>query len=416
MPRLALFVLILAACAPTIPAAYRPTAPAASREQLRARATRIVSLHGTVTDVKSHGFVLRARDGRVDVTLSSRTVLRGHLHDGDYAQVVGRGMRPDRARYVAIWRSPPPLQTVSGRIEASTKLGFSLDLAGSSSATIVVLSSSTKTPSLTVGEDVTVNGFGSVARGIVATRVSVDTASASPSPTPNATPAPTTTPVATATPKPTPTPRPTPTPTAAPTPKGIALSPGEIVGEDNLFTPPDADTSTGGQSQTVDGIPCEPTMFNNYHVHVYVGLYVAGKQVAIPDQIGMYQPGPISNGYTNTATCFYYIHTHDASGMVHLEAPQNAAVSTSLFTLQNVFDIWGMTVGPNNFGPFTGKVRIFIGQAKLGTTIVKPSSYSEYFGDPNAIALYSHQAIWFEVGPPYNVPPYIPEIVFYNEY
>lgn len=166
----------------------------------------------------------------------------------------------------------------------------------------------------------------------------------------------------------------------------------------------------------VDGIPCAPTMYNNYHVHAYVGLYVNGKQIAIPDQIGMYQPGAISNGYTNTATCFYYIHTHDASGMIHIESPENEPDSVSIYTLHNVFDVWGMTVGPNNVGPFTGTVRTFVGRANYGTTTVSPSSYTEYFGDPNAIALYSHEAIWFEVGPPYYTPPYIPEIVFYNEY
>ena len=358
-------------------------------------------LHGVVTGATFAKFVLRTHGGRIDVDVSSRTVLHGRVRDGEYAQVVGRGMHPDRARYVALWHSRPPKISVTGRIASYNALGYSLDRAGSSSATVVVLSSSTKSPaSLSPGDDVTVDGFGSPSRGIVATRITIEAASPSPSPSPTLAP--------TATPQPTPTP--------GPTPKGIAMSPGEIVGEDNLFTPPDADTASGGQSQTVDGIPCNPTMFNNYHVHVYVGLYVNGKQVAIPDQIGMFQPGPPQDGYTDTATCFYYVHTHDASGLIHLESPESADVSASLFTLQNLFDVWGMNVGPNNFGPFTGAVRIFIGRAKLGTTTVSPSSYTEYLGDPNAIALYSHQAIWFEVGPPYYTPPYIPKIVFYNEY
>lgn len=400
MPRLAPLVLCsVAACSPVMPALDR--SPVAAPAQ-RANAS-VVSLHGTVEDVTSDRFVLRMHGARIGVDLSSQTVIRGRLRAGTFAQVVGRGVRPDRARYVAVWQSAPPLLTVSGRIVASSRIGFSLDRSGSSSSTVVVLASSTKTPpSLPLGEAVTVVGFGSPARGIVATRVAPEAPSPSPSPT--------TSPVPTATPEP------TPTPTPGPTPKGIALNPGEVVGKDNVFAPPDADSSSGGQSQAVDGILCKPMMFNNYHVHVYVGLYVGGKQVAIPDQIGMYQPGAVENGYTNTATCFYYIHTHDASGMVHLESPVNAAVGDSLFTLHNVFDVWGMSVGRNNVGPFAGTVRIFIGRAKLGTTTVSPSSYSEYFGDPNAIALYSHQAIWFEVGPPYFTPPYIPEIVFYNEY
>ncbi|HZY98666.1 MAG TPA: hypothetical protein VFE36_03765 [Candidatus Baltobacteraceae bacterium] len=424
MPRLAQFaVCFVAACVPvacdvqgtnvTVPGTRARGRPATATAI--ASAAGVVSLRGTVADAKSAKFVLRTHDGRFGVDISSRTTLRGRLHNGEYAQVVGHGLRPDRARYVAFWKSRPPMLSVTGRIASSSELGFSLDRAGSSSATIVVISSSTKTPpALSPGENVTVEGFGSAARGIVATRVAVDAASPSPSPaasvTPSATPAPTPTPVATA------TPTPARTPTPAPTPRGIALEPGKVVGQDDLFTPPDGNTPSGGQSQTIDDITCAPTMYDNYHVHVYIGLYVNGKQVAIPDQIGMYQPGAISNGYTNTATCFYYIHTHDASGLIHLESPQTAAVSDSMYTLQNVFDVWGISVGPNNFGQFTGAVRIFIGRAPLGTTTVSSSSYTEYLGDPNSMALYSHQAIWFEVGPPYYEPPYIPLIRFYNEY
>jgi hypothetical protein len=418
MPRVAPPVIcFIVICALGACAAEKAGVPAvigivdrSSAATAKAAAAHLASLHGTIENVTSARFVLRTNDGKVSVDLSWHTVVRGRLRNGRYAQVVGRGARRDRARYVAVWRSPPPQLTLTGRIAGSSELGFSLERAGSP-ATIVVIASSTKTPpALQAGEEVTVVGFGSPARGIVAARISPSAGSPSPSPSASAAPSPTVTPVSTA------TPNPTPTPTPGPTPEGISLQPGKVVGEDDMFAPPDGDSSTGGQSQAIDGIPCVPSMYNNYHVHVYVGLYVNGKQMAIPDQIGMYQPGQISNGYTNTATCFYYIHTHDASGMIHIESPEDQPVSASIYTLQNVLDVWGMTVGPNNVGPFTGTVRTFIGRAKLGTTTVSPTSYAEYFGDPNAIALYSHEAIWFEVGPPYYTPPYIPEIVFYNEY
>jgi cell division septation protein DedD len=390
-------------------------------------AARIVALEGIVASVRSNRFVLRTRDGRLGVRVSAHTVFVGRLRKGAYVQVVGIGMRPDRARYVAAWKSPPPLLTVSGRIAASSTLGFSLDRAGSSSATIVVIASSTKTPpSLPVGEEVTVVGFGSAVRGIVATRISPGVASPSPSASPtasataNATPTATATPKPTATPSPTPTPQPTPTPRPTPTPtpmRGFSLQNGGVIGTDDLFTPPDGDTPSGGQSQMVDGIPCAPTMSENaYHVHVYLGLLVNGKQVAIPDQIGLYQPGPISDGYTNTAKCFYYIHTHDATGKIHIESPSTAPRNSSLFTLQNVLDVWGTTVNSNGVGPFQGPLRVFIGQAAYGSQYVQPSSYYEYFGDPNAIALYSHMAIWLEVGAPYYTASSLPLINFENEY
>lgn len=408
MPRAVPVVACLVAASVLVACAVRsgiPGAPAVERlvDAAVPHAPNVVSLHGRVENVKSHRFILRTHDGRIGVELSSQTVVRGRLRAGAYAQVVGRGERPDRAGYVAVWQARPAAVSVSGRIETSNALGFFLGRSGSSATTIVVLSSSTKTPSaLPVGDEVTVEGFGSAARGIVATRVSLDAATPSPSPS--------------AAPTPTAIPTPTPTPTAAPTPpRGISLYDGEVVGTDNLFTPPDSDAPSGGQSQTVDGIPCAPTMtVNAYHVHVYLGLYVNGRQVAIPDQIGLYQPGPASNGFTNTATCFYYIHTHDASGKIHIESPSTALKSSSMFALQNVLDVWGMTVNSNGVGPFQGPVRVFIGRAKYGTQYVYPSSYSEYFGDPNAIALYSHMAIWLEVGAPYVTTP--PEINFETEY
>ena len=407
--RLAVFALCcIAGCVPVACADQTGSVPGPLAGDRSTAATvsqtiaRGVSLRGTVSAVKSDRFVLHTRKGSIDVDILHRTVVRGRLRAGAYAQVVGRGVRPDRARYVALWHSPPPRQVVTGRVEASNELGFSLEPAGSSSATTVVLSSSTKIPSsISVGDEVTVDGFGSAVRGIVATRVA--TAASSPSPTTSAAP--------------TPTPRPTPTPTPGPTPKPIVLYPGEIVGADNLFTPPDGDTAAGGQGKTVDGIPCAPTMSENaYHVHAYLGLYVGGKQVAIPDQIGLHDPGPISHGFTNTAQCYYYIHTHDASGMVHIESPSTAPISSSIYQLGNVFDVWGISVNGNGVGPFSGQVRVFTGRAKLGTTTVQPSSYSEYFGDPNAIALYSHEVIWLQVGPPYYTPPYLPEIVFETEF
>lgn len=64
---------------------------------------------------------------------------------------------------------------------------------------------------------------------------------------------------------------------------------------------------------------------SNYHVHAFVGIIVNGKQIALPDGLGMKSPGADSGGVTSTASCFYYLHTHEASGVVHIEDPSNAA-------------------------------------------------------------------------------------------
>jgi hypothetical protein len=360
----------------------------------------MLALDGTISHVERDRFTLHtASNGRVVVDTSRHTIFHnGPPKRGEFAQAVGPGSTSERALYVALWPSQPPSFDVTGTIGAASPVGFMLN--ASPKAVLVVLSSATVMPAVYVGEAVIVSGAGSLRRGIVAVAITTP----SPPPTPTPTPVPT----------PIPTPPPTPTPTPKPTPTPLVLFPGAVIGEDNEFVPADGDAPGGGQSQTVDGIPCAGSFDNNYHVHAFLGILVNGTQIALPDQIGFYKPGPISHGYTGAAQCFYYLHTHDASGMVHVESPSSAPLSGTLFALKNVLDVWGMTLGPNNVGPFAGQVRAFTATVPLKT--LTASNYVESGGDPNAIPLYSHEAIWLEVGPTFVVPPYLPAVTFYTEY
>jgi hypothetical protein len=204
--------------------------------------------------------------------------------------------------------------------------------------------------------------------------------------------------------------------TATPTPMpSILIEPGGINGLDNQFTPNDGDTSRGGNGQTVDGIPCAPSMVENkYHVHAFVGIMVNGKEIALPDAIGMYLSGAESNGYTNSAKCFYYIHTHDATGLVHFESPSTASLGTSIYTLGNFLDVWGQTITSTSFGPFTGPLHIFYALTPLGN--LNSGTYYQYSGAPRAIAFHSHEAIWIEVGSTYVPASRLPKIRFYTQY
>jgi hypothetical protein len=222
---------------------------------------------------------------------------------------------------------------------------------------------------------------------------------------------------------PTVSPTPTPTPTASPAPSTQTINtyPGAVFGTDNLFTPNDGDTSSGGQGQPVDGITCDATMSNNYHVHAYVGVYVNGQRVATPDAIGIVGAEEPSSGFINYGKCFYDIHTHDASGYVHFESadPTGVPITGALFTTKNLFDIWGIQVNAQQFGQFTGPMRVYTsGQVYRGGrtngTFVSSSTYTQWTGDPNAIPIYSHEVIFFEVGPTY--PVQLPNVNFYTEY
>jgi hypothetical protein len=205
--------------------------------------------------------------------------------------------------------------------------------------------------------------------------------------------------------------------TVTPTPMAtINTSPGRVIGLDDQFTPNDGDTPSGGNGQTVDGLACSPTMYGSgteYHIHVFLGLLVNGKQIAIPDAIGMHDPGTETNGLTNSARCYYAIHTHDAEGYIHVEADSTAPYSAVLYTLGNLLDIWGEPITATQFGPFKGPVTIFYATTPLRD--VYSGTYYQYSGAPRAITLASHKTIWIEVG---TVVPAsrLPKIHFYSEY
>jgi hypothetical protein len=198
---------------------------------------------------------------------------------------------------------------------------------------------------------------------------------------------------------------------------GIDTSPGKIDGIDDRFSPVDGDTSSGGQGSTVDGkIPCLPSMGNGYHVHVFLGIVYKGQLMAIPDGLGMVNPGPEVSGYINTAQCFYEIHTHDASDIVHLEVAQPHPLSAVVFKLKHVLDVWGIPHSDNNFGPFTGKIHVFTGMpAALGQTQV--NQYFPFAGKHwTLMGLHSHEVIWIEIGKPYYRANQLPLVTFYMEY
>lgn len=190
-------------------------------------------------------------------------------------------------------------------------------------------------------------------------------------------------------------------------PSSIAPSSGAVIGQDDTFTPVDGDSSSGGNGQTVDGIPCLPTMAeSNYHIHVFVGIIMNGREVALPDGLGMKNPGADSGGVTSSASCFYYLHTHDAAGIVHVEDPSSASRTTSLHTLGQVFAIWGHSL--SGWTIYTSGQQ-YRGQ---GPQAVSNTTYTRYGGSPASLPLYAHEVIWLESGTPTFGPAQLPSVQF----
>ncbi len=291
--------------------------------------------------------------------------------------------------------------TISGPITAIlSSTEFSINAGtGCGSMDVYTNTSTTYSPSgakLVVGENSTDTGTGSCATSLTATSVTI-----------------------TSTPPPTPTP--SPSATSTPLPASFTIGGGEIFGKDDTFSPADGDSATGAQGQTVDGMPCASTMPNTYHVHAFLGLIINGTQYALPDGMGMYKPGGDITyagfpNWTEYATCYYYIHTHDASGVVHIESPQNVSPGTSLYTLQNIFDIWGQPISSTRIGPFAGTVTAYVAQVAVGDARIVSANYITYSGNPATIPIKSHTTIWLQIGPKVYTPAQLPVLNYWEEY
>ena len=76
----------------------------------------------------------------------------------------------------------------------------------------------------------------------------------------------------------------------------------------------------------VDHVYCDQLEQLSYHIHVHLTIWLNGTQVPVPAQVGI----------ASDTSCFYWLHTHDTTGVVHIEAP-----TASLLNLQQFLDIWG---------------------------------------------------------------------------
>ena len=95
-------------------------------------------------------------------------------------------------------------------------------------------------------------------------------------------------------------------PQAGPTPSPGAPNPGS------------GDTASGGQGQDVDGIKCETHEQVAYHVHAHLPILLNGQEQLVSQQIGIPPGGPLG------PKCYYWLHTHDTTGIIHIESPTQA--------------------------------------------------------------------------------------------
>ena len=150
-----------------------------------------------------------------------------------------------------------------------------------------------------------------------------------------------------------------------------------------------AGPGTAASGQPIDGISCSAGEQTLFHIHTHLTIFVDGVAKQVPAGIGI--PGAQSQNtpqgpFVGSGKCFYWLHTHAADGIVHIESPVKRA-----FTLGQFFDEWGQPLGPSTVGPANGTV----------VTIVDGKVYK---GDPRNVDLTAHEQIQLEVGKPYVAP------------
>jgi hypothetical protein len=174
-------------------------------------------------------------------------------------------------------------------------------------------------------------------------------------------------------------------------PLTAAPAPGAL-GPENVPVPSApalAGTSAATAGQAIDGVSCDTSEQTLFHVHTHLTIFVNGQQRQVPAGIGI--PGAVAaqaqaGPFVDSGSCFYWLHTHAADGIIHIESPVQRT-----YTLGEFFDEWGQPLGPSQAGPARGKVTVIVnGQV--------------FKGNPRDAPLGSRENLQVDVGTPLVAP------------
>jgi hypothetical protein len=132
------------------------------------------------------------------------------------------------------------------------------------------------------------------------------------------------------------------------------------------------------------GLPALAREGTTLHLHQHVDLYVEGRPVVVPAGIGIDDAGRFISP----------LHTHDATGIVHVESPTERT-----FTLGQFFDVWGVRFTRRCLGGYCAtagkRLRVYV-TGKLVR------------GDPRRIALEEREEIVVAFGSRAELPRPLP--------
>jgi len=136
----------------------------------------------------------------------------------------------------------------------------------------------------------------------------------------------------------------------------------------------------------IQGVQCDPTEGVIFHIHAHLDVIVDGKSITVPAGIGI-KPNE----------CLYWLHTHNTSGVIHIESPQQTT-----FTLGQFIQVWDNTPG------ISPKFEEMINGDKNFKVFVNGFEYKDGY---DKIPLSAHDEIVIVSG---SMPPYLPKSYEFN--
>jgi hypothetical protein len=132
------------------------------------------------------------------------------------------------------------------------------------------------------------------------------------------------------------------------------------------------------------GLPVLGAEQLDYHIHAHVDIFVRGVHIPIPALVGI----DVVDEFLTV------LHTHDNSGIVHVESSTDHH-----YQLGDFFGVWGVKLNASCIGTYCVRQ-----QAKLRTWVDgKP-----YKGNPASIVMREHDEIVLSVGTKSDLPSPIP--------
>jgi len=117
------------------------------------------------------------------------------------------------------------------------------------------------------------------------------------------------------------------------------------------------------------------------HIHQHLDLWVNGKKVGVPALVGIQD-----NTYITS------LHTHDDSGLIHVESPEHRR-----FNLGDFFGVWGVRLDKSCISELCDNT--------TGNGVKMWVNGKRYVGNPADLELKSHQEIALVFGkPPAKIP------------